>query len=365
MTLDRAEIWEVRLPVRKAVEWTVGGAETEVPYLVLILHDRDGRHGAAEITCRPAWNGMTPGLLARAIEELAWPRIAGLGLDGSAISALSGIRGMTALKAIIDNAWHDLLSPMVDGAAVPLASVLTRAEPEVMAAKALQLREETGIQAFKVKLGQGIQKDTQVLSALRKVLPDAELTGDANSAYTLHELPRLAAVAKEIGLTFLEDPCPMQPDAATGAVAAALELPLLADREVTGPDRVEAFADRGITQVSAKPNRIGISAARAVAAAAQRRGGRVCNGTYSESALGAAAQIGFASGLPDGLAHPHEIDFHLELGAQIAPCPRIRNGRVRPVAGRIADRIDRSALARFGTCLPELRSDKTKETTHV
>lgn len=359
MALDRAELWDVRLPLRAAVDWTTGGREAEAPYLVLILHDGDGACGVAEITCRPAWNGMTSGLMARAFEELAWPRIAGQEPGRSVMTPLAEIRGMVALKALCDNAWHDLCSPMAGRLPVRAASVLTRAAPEIMTEMALQVRAEIGITAFKVKLGQGIAHDAKVLRALRSALGSlVELSGDANSAYGQSDLAQLTALAKEMEVSFLEDPFPLAPDAATGIACANNPVPVLVDRALEGPELVPAFADRGLVQVSAKPSRIGGTVALAVAEAALGRGGRVCNGTYAESALGAAAQIGFGQNLPEGLAHPHEIDFHRGLAEQIAPPPQIRDGHAMPITGRIADRLDRAALRRFGSLARDLRSGK-------
>lgn len=356
----RANLWKLRLPLRATVDWTAGGAEADVPYVILLLQDDTGRCGAAEITCRPAWNGFTPDLMVEAFRELAWPRISGLASGDDPAAGLTGIRGMTALKALCDNAWHDLQTPPPDGQPVRAASVLTRMAPGAATETALRIREETGIDAFKVKLGQGIAKDAAVLAALRRHLgPETELSGDANSSYAPEDLPELFALAREMTLSFLEDPVPLLPDAATGAACAAFDVPVLVDKEMDGARWVRAFADRGLVHASAKPNRIGVSAAREVAAAVAANGGRICNGTYSESALGAAAQIAFAQGLPDGLAHPHEIDFHRGLAAQIAPQPVIRNGLAEPVKGRVADRLDRQALTSVAAQHIELLAPRT------
>ncbi|POF27940.1 enolase C-terminal domain-like protein [Roseibium marinum] len=345
MPLVRAELWKLRLPLRNAVEWTAGGAEASVPYVILLLQDDEGRCGAAEITCRPAWNGFTQDLMINAFRQLAWPLLVGLEAGEPLMPRLSGIRGMTALKALCDNAWHDLGAPAPKGGPIRVASVLTRMAPDAAAEAALKVREETGINAFKVKLGQGISQDAAVLAALRRELgTETELSGDANSSYSLEDLPALFALAREMTLSFLEDPVPLLPDAVTGAACASFDVPVLVDKAMDGARWVRAFADRGLLHASAKPNRIGVSEAREVATAVAANGGRVCDGTYSESALGAAAQIAFAQSLPEGLAHPHEIDFHRGLSAQVAPLPAIRDGTVEPVSGRIAERLDRETL---------------------
>lgn len=350
--LIRAELWAVSLPLRTAAQWTAGGAETAVPYLVLLLQDAGGGTAAAEITCRPAWNGMTPRLLAQAFQELAWPRIAGAA-PPAALSALADLRGMTALRALCDNACRDF-APPDPGAPLPVCAVLTRDIPERMAANAAAQRAELGITAFKVKLGQGLEQDAAVLRALRDALgPDAALSGDANSAYELADLPDLFAMGMDFGLTFLEDPCPLAPDAATLAACTG-PVPILVDKRIEDASLLPAFADRGLVQVSAKPSRVGATTARAIADTARKQRGRICSGTYSESALGAHAQIAFGQSLPAGLAHPHEVGFHRALAAQIAAPPQIRDGHVAPVTDRAMDRLDHDALRRFGSRLAVL-----------
>lgn len=377
-------LWEVALPLTAPVSWTVGGTAADVPYLVAVFEDDAGRQGVAEILCRPEWNGVTPGLLAHALEDMAWPRLQGCDTDlpVAAAAALSGLRGATALVALCDNAWRDLVAPATAPCGpVPVAALLTRAAPAAMAEAAQAARATQGITAFKVKLGQGLATDAAVLHGLRGALGDAaHLSGDANGSYGPDDMPALLSLARDVGLAFLEDPVPMAPDASLGrlcAQAQAAGVALLADKSVTGTDLLAALADRGVHQVSAKPGRLGRTLAERIAAhvgagfgagggatvgahvssggaadigpgGAVRRG-RLCNGTYSESALGAAAQIAFAQALPPGLAHPHEVTFHHDLAAQIAPHPVIADGLAQPVTGRLADRLDHDALARWAT----------------
>lgn len=356
--LTRITLWEVSLPLAAPVSWTVGGTGSDVPYLVARFEDSDGRTGAAEILCRPEWNGVTPGLLAKAVSDIAWPRLAGLDCadDGVALAALAPIRGAMALTALCDNAWRDLCAPAPEPVTpVRVAALLTRAAPEVMAEAALAARAELGITAFKVKLGQGIGTDSAVLKGLRDALgPEAEISGDANSSYRLADLPSLFALVAETGLSFLEDPVPMTPDAALATALQKAPLPVLADKPITGTDLLTAFRDRGVTQVSAKPSRLGNGIAVRIAAGMQAMGGRICNGTYSESALGAAGQIAFAQGLPPGLAHPHEVAFHRDLAIQIATPPVIKDGFALPVTGRLSDRLDQDALNRLASARHEI-----------
>ena len=361
--LARITLWELSLPLAAPVSWTVGGSGQEVPCLVALFEDGDGRRGASEILCRPEWNGVTPGLLARAVSDMARPRLHDAdGEDAdAALTALAPIRGAMALTALCDNAWRDMVAPApAPLAPVRVADLLTRAPAGAMAEAALAARDGFGITAFKVKLGQGLSTDAQVLHGLRDALGDgAEISGDANGAYGLGDLPELLALAADTGLSFLEDPVPLAPDAALDAALRGAAVPVLADKAVTGTELLTAFRERGITQVSAKPTRLGRGIAGRIAAQVHGAGGRICNGTYSESALGAAGQIAFAQGLPPGLAHQHEIAFHRGLAAQIAELPVIADGLAAPICGRLADRLDMTALTRLARARHDLGPART------
>ncbi len=357
--LTHASLFELHLPLAGAVNWTVGGTESAVPYLVVLLHDDAGRIGGAEITCRPSWNAMTPGLLARAFADIAWPRLTALDLPETAgnaaltaaDTALTPIRGATALRAVADNAWRDLLAPAAPASdSVKATVVLTRDVPEAMADAALQARDEMGVNAFKVKLGQSIETDTAVLEALRKTLGEqAELSGDANSSYSFADLSRLWDMARDLSLDYLEDPCPLWPDLDAFMACAAAPVPVVADKPIENARIAETLVRMGLSCTSAKPSRIGTTEALDLARRLGARNGRIVNGTYSESAFGAHAQIAFAQSLPPGLAWPHEVVFHRELTDQFAPPPRIEDGYAAPVAGRATDAIDLDALGRLAT----------------
>lgn len=353
-TIASADLYAVSLPYAEAKTWTIGGVETESHYVVLKLTDSDGRTGAAEVVCKPAWNGMEQPVLLAAFEHLAWPLLKGQEAADAAQGAVrtNGLAGSLAPKSLADNAWRDLVTPWDDslrGVRVPGAKVLNRDDPAKMAEAARKAVLDEGYPCLKIKIGQGLAIDDAVLTAITKAIGDgAVLTVDANSAYRADEVPALDRVMVGHGVIFLEDPCPLMPDAQAEEVIGACSLPVVVDRNAASLGMAKAFAGRGAAHFSAKPSRIGPTEAAAVAGLAESLGGGVCFGTYAEGSLGVLNQLGFvARFVKEPFFLSAELDFHRELlgGYLLAP-PRFEDGFFRlPAEGNAAAQVDWDRLA--------------------
>jgi L-alanine-DL-glutamate epimerase-like enolase superfamily enzyme len=352
------EIFEVTLAYRAPVVWTTGGAEAAADYLVLRIVGDDGLSGAAEVVCKPAWNGMTPAVLAKALAEIAWPAIRAKGLPDAKAGARLGhsIRDVGALATVLDNACRDLFAARGGAESrttplrpVPSAALLTRDAPDRMAEAARHAVEGNGHRSLKIKLGQGLSEDAGVLSAVRAAVgPDVLLTGDANGAYGEDALDALMAIAADTGLAFLEDPCPIQPLGRWRDRIAGARVPILLDRHCASAVAAEAWFELGATHVAAKPGRIGLSEAEGVVGAAARAGGHVCLGMFGESAAGVFTQLRLAAGL---VASPvlvtSELGFHQGLADSYLGRPiGFSDGCfLPPDAASLADLIDWDKLA--------------------
>ena len=352
-TIVAADLYALSLPYAEAKTWTIGGVETESHYVALRLTDSSGRSGAAEVVCKPAWNGMEQPVLLAAFEHLAWPLLKGNEAKGEAQGATlcKGLAGSLAPLSLADNAWRDLVAPWPDHVRrvrVPGAKVLNRDTPEKMADEARKAVLEEGYPCLKIKIGQGLEIDDQVLSAITQAIGDeAVLTADANSAYKPAEVAELDRVMAGHGVIFLEDPCPLPPDAAADGILQGGQLPVVVDRNATSSAMAKAFADRGATHFSVKPSRIGPTEGAAVAALAESLGGGICFGTYAEGALGALNQLGFVAQYADEpLFLSAELDFHRELlGSYLKEPVRFEDGCFTlPAAGNAAAQVDWEAV---------------------
>ena len=353
-TIVAADLYAVSLPYAEAKTWTIGGVETESHYVLLKLTDSAGRVGAAEVVCKPAWNGMEQPVLLAAFEHLAWPLLAGKEATGEAQAAAlcKSLAGSLAPVSLADNAWRDMVSPWPEalrGVKVPGTKVLTRDTPAKMADEARKAVLEEGYPCLKIKIGQGLEIDGQVLAAINQAVSDAAvLTADANSAYKPGEVSELDRLMAGHGVVFLEDPCPLMPDAAAEEVIRGCSLPVVVDRSGSPLGMAMAFADRGATHFSVKPSRISQSEGHAVAGLVQGLGGGVCFGTYAEGSLGALNQIGFvAHYVSDPLFLSAEIDFHRELLGDYLHAPvRFEDGCfMLPAEGNAAAQVDWDKVA--------------------
>lgn len=356
----KAEAWAVSLPYAEAKFWTIGGSETESHYVALRLGDEAGRSGAAEVVCKPAWNGATQGVLLKACEEMGAPMIAGADAgDHKAGAKLArSIAGPSGLQVLLDNAWRDLnWGGLETAASVENSTVLNRDEPAKMAAAARRSMEETGTRVFKIKTGQGLDLDRAAITAIKAAVGDgALLTADANSAYKAADVLALDAMLADLGVVFSEDPCSLGPDAAAEKLIRAAKVPLLIDKPGKAVDAVRAFLDRGATHYSIKPTRMGLTEAEAVADMVDA----ICIGTSAEAPLGALVQMRLAAGLkrPETLISA-ELDFHRELadGYLIEPLV-LEGGRLHLPAGlNAAACVDWQKLGRLAhthLALPDL-----------
>jgi L-alanine-DL-glutamate epimerase-like enolase superfamily enzyme len=353
-TIVSADLYAVSLPYAEAKTWTIGGVETESHYVVLRLTDSAGRTGAAEVVCKPAWNGMEQPVLLAAFEHLAWPLLRGQEAVGEAqgASLCKGMAGSLAPLSLADNAWRDLVTPWDDGqrgARVPGAKVLNRDAPAKMADEARKAVLDQGYPCLKIKIGQGLAIDDAVLTSITKAIRDAAvLTVDANSAYRADEVAKLDRVMADHGVTFLEDPCPLMPDLSAEEVIRGCSLPVVVDRNASSLGMAKAFADRGATYFSAKPSRIGPAEAGVVAGLAADLGGGICFGTYAEGPLGVLNQLVFVAHFAvEPVFLSAELDFHRELlGDYLLEPVRFEDGCFSlPAKGNAAAQVDWDKVA--------------------
>ena len=117
---------------------------------------------------------------------------------------------------------------------VPVAPGIGRYDPREGARLAAELVAE-GFRTIKFKGGRGISLDVEIVTAAREAIgPDILLRLDPNGAYDVGQARRLAAGAAQLGLEYLEQPCPPGQLAQFAALRRATEIPIALDEEVVG-----------------------------------------------------------------------------------------------------------------------------------
>lgn len=108
--------------------------------------------------------------------------------------------------------------------------------PEQMAAHAA---EAAHMPLLKLKLGDA-RLDADRMSAVRRAVPKARLIVDANEAWTIEDLERLAPVAKQHHVEMIEQPLPAEHDDVLRTFVS--KVPLCADESFQGNRRLEDLA---------------------------------------------------------------------------------------------------------------------------
>jgi L-alanine-DL-glutamate epimerase-like enolase superfamily enzyme len=164
----------------------------------------------------------------RAVWRGLWTRITYLGHAGPAVMALSAV----------DTALWDLLAQR---AGLPLFRLLGAVRPSLpvyvtggwLGASKEQLVEEAaavrerGIERFKLKVGNADWRvDLDRVAHLRGAVPGLELMVDANQGWSVPTAIAAGRALGELGVSWLEEPVPVDDLAGSARVAAALEVPV-------------------------------------------------------------------------------------------------------------------------------------------
>jgi L-alanine-DL-glutamate epimerase-like enolase superfamily enzyme len=361
MKLARWTVTCYRLRYRREIRWA-DGAEAAGVHALLRLTSADGAEGIAEGAVKPAWSGVSPRSLTAALEDVLLPRLDGVDLaDAEAVTArLQAVPENGLARGLVETACWTLRAaaagqplwrlwggePRVD-----LGWTVTRQAPAAMAAEAAAMVERFGFRTLKVKGGQGTATDLGALAEIRAAVGDrVTLYVDANDAYAPDEalayVRRLAAA----GAAAAEDPCPLAPDAAFEALQRAAPIPILVDGGCVTRQDAALFLARGATALAAKPGRVGLTEARAIAGLAEAAGARTVAGLYAESALGALLGLQQAAAVPaQGRAAAPELTFFLHLADQVLAEPlEIRDGAVTlPESSDLAGLVDWERVRRY------------------
>jgi o-succinylbenzoate synthase len=216
LIIQSIELREIRLPLIHFFE-TSFGRTIERRILLARLTAANGVEGWGECTAaegpfyseewtQTAWTTLTeflaPMVLRKKIESAA-----------QVFSLMKPVRGHRMAKAALETACWDLEAKT---AAVPLwkhlggmrreiscgVSIGIQDTPEILLEK-IRREVEAGYQRIKIKIKPGW--DLKIIESVRKEFPEIRLMGDANSAYTLSDVPLFQQLDR-FNLMMLEQP---------------------------------------------------------------------------------------------------------------------------------------------------------------
>jgi O-succinylbenzoate synthase len=153
---------------------------------------------------------------------------------------------------------------------------------------------ERGYRRVKVKIEKG--KEYQIVKTVRDAFPEVPLSADANSCYTLKDLPALKRLDR-FGLVYLEQPLEHDDLVDHAKLAKELSTPICLDESISTVDRArQAFEIGACRVINIKPGRLGgFTPSLEVAKLTREQGGHVWVGGMLETGIGRAFNVSFAS----------------------------------------------------------------------
>jgi len=216
LLIHSIELREIRLPLIHFFE-TSFGRTTERRIILARVTDDEGVEGWGECTAGegPFYSDEWTDTCWHTLVEFLAPMVVGNSVETAShtFSLMKPVRGHRMAKATLENACWDLEAKR---AGVPLWKHLggTREEiscgvsigiqdaPEILLEK-IRKEVDAGYQRIKIKIKPGW--DVRIVELVRAEFPSIRLMGDANSAYTLRDIP-LFKELDSFDLMMLEQP---------------------------------------------------------------------------------------------------------------------------------------------------------------
>jgi len=365
--LEAVELRRVCLPLVAPFRTAHGAyAERDVLLLRAATSCGDG-WGECAALADPLYTSEYVDGCQHVLREHLLPRLLGRDLSSAAAvaEALRPVAGHRMAKAAIEMAVLDAeLRARGESFADHLGAVRTAVDCGV--AVGIHGSVEALLDAVGGYLAQGYRRvklkiepgwDLEPVRAVRERFgPDVPLQVDANGAYTLADVRRLAAL-DDFGLLLIEQPLPEEQVRTHAELARLLRTPICLDESITSARAAaEAIAIGACTVVSVKPGRVGgYLEARRVHDVCAASGVAAWLGGMLETGLGRAGNVALAA-LP-GFTLPGDVSASDRYYRQDLTEPFVmRDGRLAVPSGPgLGVAPDPARLAEFTTSVEIIR----------
>jgi o-succinylbenzoate synthase len=365
MRIDQIELRIVRLPLVRPFQ-TSSSRKVHLDHIVVQL-TADGVTGWGECASPsdPYYCPETTETCWHILRDFLTPLV--LGREWSTIDELTGVyahvKGNRFARAGLEMACWDLLART---SGQPLHSLLGGSRPEILSGVSLGIEPrietlldliarylEEGYRRIKLKIAPG--SDVDVVRRVRDRYPAIPLQVDANSAYTLADLPALKEL-DQFGLLLIEQPLADDDIIDHARLQESLTTPICLDESIHSAADARKALDLGACRViNIKVSRLGgLLEAKRVHDLCYGRGVPVWCGGMHEFGIGRAANVAIAS-LP-GFTIPGDVSGSDKYYAEdlVAPPIVARLGAidvpvsaglgVEPIVARIRARTLRQFL---------------------
>ena len=307
MIIQSIELLEIRLPLIHFFE-TSFGRTTERRIVLARVRDIDGAEGWGECTAGegPFYSDEWTDSAWETLREFLGPMVAGKRVDSAAdvFALMKPVRGHRMAKATIETACWDLEAKKLG---VPLwkhlggirseiasgVSIGIQDTPEILLEK-IRREVDAGYQRIKIKIKPGW--DVGIVARVRKEFPHIRLMGDANSAYTLADIP-LFKELERFNLIMLEQPLAHDDLFDHARLQHQIQTAVCLDESIRTPeDATHAIAMGSCRIINVKLGRIGgHTQAKLVEQVARENNIPVWCGGMLESGIGRAHNIAMST----------------------------------------------------------------------
>ena len=306
MKIDSAEIRMVRLPLLYPFQIS-SGTMTERYFMLLTLRG-GGLEGYGESVMDdvPYWREETLTGALELLKTVLLPAV--LGKNFNSPNALVGtyaiLKGNRMAKATLETAFWDLWAKSLGQ---PLANLLGGTRDSIPVGVSLGIQNDLNVTLKQVEshLAQGYKRiklkiqpghDVKVVSLVRQHFPDAHLTVDANSAYSLADA-RVFQQLDESDLDYIEQPLAFDDIHDHAKLQAMLRTPLCLDESIQDAGFARKALESGAARViNIKTGRVGGHLeSRKIHDVSQAFGAPVWCGGMLESGIGRAHNIHLSS----------------------------------------------------------------------
>ena len=308
------DVWHCALPVTGRRDHGIGAVAGKVEVVILRLTAEDGTEGFGEASPWVVFTGSPEASFA-ALDRYMRPHVVGrpvAQMETILTDAARAVVHCTEAKAALDTALHDLAGKLTgrsvcallgggDPAPIPLSCSI--ADPDFEADKALLERlAADGVGIVKLKTGfAGHAFDLKRLEWIRAHHPEMRIRIDYNQGLTrdeaLAQVPEVARFAPD----FIEQPVAAGDWATMADLRMRLDVHLLADESVFGPEDMARAVREGICDgVSVKIMKTGgLKRAQAVARLAAGAGLLAYGGDMFETGLAHLAGAHMIAATPE------------------------------------------------------------------
>ena len=307
LLIQSIELREICLPLIHFFE-TSFGRTTERRIVLARVTDADGAEGWGECTAGegPFYSDEWTDSVWSTLGEFLGPMVLNQRVERAAdvFRLMRPVRGHRMAKATLETACWDLEAKKLG---VPLWKHLggTRREiscgvsigiqdtPDILLEK-IRKEVDAGYQRIKIKIKPGW--DVAILTRVRKEFPNIHLMGDANSAYTLADVPLFNELDR-FELMMLEQPLAHDDIFDHAKLQQQIQTPICLDESIrTAEDATHAIAMGSCKIINVKLGRVGgHSEAKRVEAVARENDIPIWCGGMLESGIGRAHNIAMST----------------------------------------------------------------------